>query len=385
MILNVSIENFRSIKKANISLPKFSAVIGKNSSGKSNFISAISLLKDLSSGKNLEESLTKIAPLGPELFYFHNYNNTESKFKFSIQSNQGNKFRYEYFIVPKRIGLTVEHELLSQVIDNKEKIIYRREKENAFKGEPNEEKIPFKIDPDKLMLSSYSDEQVKEVVKTISGYTIIDTMPESNNLMVINAKSPDLNSIDGVVISLFNKNHGRFSSAINSIKKIIPYFEEPVLTPLPDLHKKNDSPEGEEEKLFVVMWKERNFPEQYSNLSLSHGDRKIIHLIFSLFNTPEKSFFIAEEIENGMHFERMSRLVDQIRTQASNRKIQVLFTTHSSEILKRLTVNEVIYCRKNKDKGTELDQMKDTEEYEAIKNELGSGNACEVIQTGLFD
>ena len=240
------------------------------------------------------------------------------------------------------------------------------------------------------MLSSYSDENVIEVTKSILTYTIIiDTIFDTKDgLNIIQSNRPNTNTIDGVAISLLRKNHGRFDNAVKSIQKIIPGFIAPSILTIDDKNIKGIDtikPQDDEVKNYIVTWTDTAFPDKYSQISLSSGDRRVIHIIFSLFNTDEQSFMVIEEIENGMHYERISKLIDEIRTQATNRKVQLLFTTHSNEILKGLTVPEVIYCKKDTDQGTTLIPISDTIEYETIKNDLrGDHSVADVLQSGLF-
>lgn len=391
MIRKVKIENFRSIKNESIVLPKFGAIIGKNASGKSNFISAISLLKNLAGGMDLETAIGKIAPLSGELFYFNDHK-SEADFEFTIDTVKNTKYIFSYKIVFRTINgtpkLSVDTENLVKVVEGDNQLIYRRDKEVAIDGSTHQQ-IPLKVEINKLMLSKYSQEDVADVTNTLVSYTIIDKFPEyTDGLRIVDGNKPDTNSIDGLAVSLLTKDRKLFESAVNSVQKIIPNFGTANIVPLAEdsvSSEQNDKTEKDLKKFFVT-WVEKVIPLRYSHVSLSNGDRRVIHLIFSLFNTTESSFLAAEEIENGMHFERLSRLIDQFRTQANNRKIQVLFTTHSNEILKKLTVDEVMYCRNNKDEGTRLVPITDTKEYESIKTDLrGDHTAADVIESGLFD
>lgn len=392
MIRKISIENFRSIKKQELILQKLTAIIGKNGSGKSNFISAITLFKNLAIGGDIDTVVnTKIAPLTNELFFFKDHQ-TNTRFEFLITTKNGNNYSFSYHIAFTKIAgaqrLVVQDEFLKKIGGGGiEQTIYRREREMAYAGE-KQAQIPFKVEPSRLMLSSYSDESVSEVVKTVSAYTIIDSNFEvKEGLNVVQGNRPNLNTIDGVAVSLFKKNHGRFDNAVKSIQRIISGFIAPSIISLNDEDPtKNDLQNQEDDtKTYLVTWKDTSFPNRFSQMSLSSGDKRVIHLLFSLFNTEENSFLVTEEIENGMHYERVSKLLDEIRTQASNRKIQLLFTTHSDEILKRLTVSEVVYFKKDPEQGTVMKPISDTNEYTTIRDGLQGGHTvADVLQSGLF-
>jgi len=118
MIRKITIENFRSIKKQTVVLNKLTAVIGKNGSGKSNFISAITLFKSLATGSDLDIIVnSKIAPLTTELFYFKDHQ-TETKFEFTITTRKGSNFVFSYHIAHTRIAgalrMAIQNECLKK-------------------------------------------------------------------------------------------------------------------------------------------------------------------------------------------------------------------------------------------------------------------------------
>lgn len=385
MIKKVVLKNYRGFAEASISLPKFAAIVGKNAAGKSNFISAIFLFRRLAMGAVLSDVLSEIAPFGNELFTFSTHRN-EAEFEFLIEASEA-LYRIRFKIGFKRISgslqIVVDEESLAKMEGNKENAIYKRERDKTYEYDGLEEKeIPIKVEPDRLMLAIYSNEDAQNIVRAILGYTILEAEAEfEKGLRVVIGERPDLKTIDGVAVSLHLKNHGRFDSAVKSIKKVIPSFEPPIIEKL-------NSPTGEGDKekelsRYFVNWKDGGHP--ISRLTLSDGDRRVISLIFNLFNTPENSFMAAEEIENGMHIERLSRLIDEFKTQANNRGIQILFTTHSNEILRCLTVEQVIWCRKDDLRGSRLSILHDTDEYKLIKEDLeGTLNAAEVMESGMF-
>lgn len=391
MILRIKVKNYKSIKEEDISLNKFNVIFGKNGSGKTNFISAIHMLKNLALGDDLENIIGgKIAPLSNEFFNCRNQANVAS-FEFTLESKSKNIYLYSYEInFARNFGkFSISSESLRKISNDRDESIYKRIKEISYAG-PNNHEIPFKTEPTKLMLSSYSDEDVLEVVNILRGSNFIDTsFEEKEGLTIVQGNRPNSRSIDGVAVSLFIKNGGRFTAAVKSIQKIITNFASPNVTSLEERANIQDQANQKNEdeiKRYFVTWHELDANVNYSHLSLSNGDRRVIHLIFNLFNSEENSFLSVEEIENGMHYGRISRLMDELRTQANNRNIQILMTTHSNEILNSVTAQEVIYCHKDIDSGTKLIHVKDTHEYDLIKEDLmRDPTAVELINSGFFN
>ena len=169
----------------------------------------------------------------------------------------------------------------------------------------------------------------------------------------------------------------------------MPYFVAPTLLPIdgkPDQSKEPNQDEGEI-KRYLVTWNEKGGPDMLrSHHSLSHGDRRVIYLFFSLYNAEEGSFLAVEEIENGMHIGRIERLLDEFTTQASNRNIQTLLTTHNLEILNKIRPSEAIYCKKDSSHGTTFIHCHESGDFGPIKADLGrEPTTREMIELGLMD
>jgi predicted ATPase len=391
MILGLKIENYKSIRSQNVELGKFSIIFGKNGSGKTNFISAIQLLKYLADGSDLDMVLnSRIAPLTMEFFSFHTQDHTNvAHFEIRLLSSKHQTYTFSYEVALSRATgrLVIQREVLKKVVGRKEQTIYRRERDLSFSG-AEDAPIPFKTEPGKLMLSSYSNEDVADAIAVIRNCTFVDTALEGKEgITIVQGNRPNLNSIDGVATSLFIKNGGRFEQAVKSIQKIIPGFTAPSVGSLGQgrvLAPGDVQTTEEDTNRYFVTWHDVNTPNMFSYLSLSHGDRRVIHLIFNLFNAEEGSFLSVEEIENGMHYGRIKRLLDEFRTQASNRNIQVLATTHSIEILKDVTIAEVIQCKKGEE-GSQFTAARDTKEYELIRGDLERDpTPAELVQSGLL-
>lgn len=398
MIRSVALENFKSIKKASLAMQKFAMVIGKNGSGKSTLISAISLTQRLVGGMTLQEALKTIAPLANELFYFFDDKN-RSDIELVIETASGviYKLRYSISLEEKEAGrrLTITNEILYKVVDRQDVVVYKREEDGVLTYPSTEEpvKIPLKVNSDKLALSAYSNDEVNELTNLINGYTILDSLNEKKNgVTVVSGEHPDLKTLDGLVVSLYNKSPELFKKAVEATQQIIPEFGAPAVGDLSKLFLDNlvtpqEGPVNSEGlKDFVVIWKEKQQNRNYTSVSLSGGNIRTIYLIFSLFHSPTNSFMAIEEIENGMHIERISKIIEQFRTQSNNRKIQMLFTTHSLEVLNHVIPQETIYCSKSIEEGSQYKLLSETEEFEVIKEDLGKKNITgrDLLEAGLF-
>jgi predicted ATPase len=71
--------------------------------------------------------------------------------------------------------------------------------------------------------------------------------------------------------------------------------------------------------------------------SASDGTLRFLAFLASFLGPETPSFYFFEELENGIHPTRLNLLVDLIENQVKNKKIQVVATTHSPQLLGRLS------------------------------------------------
>jgi AAA domain, putative AbiEii toxin, Type IV TA system len=390
MISKIRVENFRSIRQAEVDLNEgFNVVFGRNGSGKTNLISAIFLLKRLVEGADIDSVISKMAPFSSEEFFYWNHSKTEASFEISF-NNHDSSYIFSYQVAHMRGDghIKVQSESLKKKVAGGEVAIYRRDREASFKGE-DDMQIPYKTDPRKLMLTSFIDEMGETVkaVNILKRSLFVDPFPKTQDgMQVVFGSKPDLETMDGLAVSLFIKNGGRFAKAVDTIQKIVPTFLAPTVTPIGG---KTESPKDgvsdDDVARYVVLWNEKDIDAQFSHHSFSHGDKRVIYLIFSLFNAEEGSFLAAEEIENGMHVGRIRKLLDVFRTQASNRNIQVLLTTHSLEMLEAVIATDAIYATKDPKAGTKFIHCQTSTDYESFKKDLGREPTMrELVESGLM-
>jgi predicted ATPase len=390
MITKIKIKNYKSVRSAEVNLDeRFNVIFGRNAAGKSNFVSAIYLLKKLVDNHDLDSIvINKIAPLTGEFFYWKN-NDNHAEFVFWFNSKTAAYvFSFEIALLRTMGHFGIQKESLRKIVGGKEVAIYRRDRDASFSG-PEDNPIPFKTDPRRLMLTSYSDmaNDTADAIQVLRNFTLVDSAIEAREgLTIVPASKPNLDSIDGLAVSLFIKNGGRFQAACETVRKIMPYFEAPSVQPLDDTSPSvKEGAGGSDTGRYLVTWNERDIRAEYSHHSLSHGDKRVISLVFNLFNSETGSILAVEEIENGMHYGRIKRLLDEFRTQANNRDIQILLTTHNHEILNEVKPYQAIHCRKDAQEGTLFVRLTDSSEYAAIKEDLGrEPTAAEMIASGLY-
>jgi len=76
--------------------------------------------------------------------------------------------------------------------------------------------------------------------------------------------------------------------------------------------------------------------QKISLASASDGTLRFLAFLAGFLGPHPGSFYFFEELENGVHPTRLTLLLDLIENQVKNKKIQVVATTHSPELLARL-------------------------------------------------
>ena len=81
---------------------------------------------------------------------------------------------------------------------------------------------------------------------------------------------------------------------------------------------------------------ERN-KQKITLASASDGTLRFLAFLAAFLGPHPSSFYFFEELENGIHPTRLSLLLDLVENQVKNKNIQVVATTHSPELLGRLS------------------------------------------------
>ena len=88
---------------------------------------------------------------------------------------------------------------------------------------------------------------------------------------------------------------------------------------------------------------------RYSNFNMGAGEEVAISLISRLSSLKENSLVLIEEIELGLHPFAQKRLISTLMKIALEKKLQIIFTTHSPFIFKSLPPESRIFLREIKD------------------------------------
>ena len=77
----------------------------------------------------------------------------------------------------------------------------------------------------------------------------------------------------------------------------------------------------------------------YTSLSMGAGEQKLFHILELLYNIPEYSLLLIDELDLTLHTIALHRLLDIIVAVATEKHLQVVFTSHREELTKRNDIN----------------------------------------------
>lgn len=81
----------------------------------------------------------------------------------------------------------------------------------------------------------------------------------------------------------------------------------------------------------------------YSGFNMGAGENALFDIFSIIYSAGPGALIVIDEIELGLHVEAQRRLVDRLKDVCDNQKIQVICTTHSSDILEALPTDARVY------------------------------------------
>lgn len=77
----------------------------------------------------------------------------------------------------------------------------------------------------------------------------------------------------------------------------------------------------------------------YNSMFLSAGEQRLFKILTILYNAPEYSLLLIDEIELTLHSAALNRLIDKVVEISKQKNIQVIFTSHREQLLDRTDIN----------------------------------------------
>lgn len=327
----IRIEGFKSIKICDIPFGKINVLIGSNGAGKSNFVSAFSLLQSILA-KNLQ---VFAAQSGVNALFYKGMKVTD---EISFEVFFGNN-SYGFELIPTD--------------DNR--LIFKRE----YFG--------FPYYGSKATVSSGHRESVwdsgahngtdRYIIPVLQRqnwrvYHFHDTgrsakMKQEHNLSNNKVLLFDAGNLAAFLYRLKLNYKRNYDEIVRTVQLIAPYFSDFALEPI----------EGNEEQI-VLRWRQKGCEDIFNASQLSDGTLRFICLATLLLQPHElqPATIIVDEPELGLHPYAITIFAEMVR-QLSDEK-QIIISTQSVELLNEFDVEDVIVVDRGEN-GSEFKRLKE--------------------------
>lgn len=285
MLQRISIQNFKSLKDVTLDLQQVNLLIGPNNSGKTNLLKALEYLnKDAYS---VVRNLTHIIP-----------NNSQEIEQFKISEEQFQKYLQKY-----------------------EKIIFRKAQNPKFSITLNlTNGNVFSCTADPIMqLTSLNSKN-----SSAPFFNFIIFRPDPNTFIAPQTLSENkilednCSNIATFLLSLFSDEREIFESLEQDFHVSIPDFKRISVVP-------------ENGKLFLRFTDTKG--NKFGADEVSEGVLYFLALLCIVHQPNPPKLLLLEEPERGIHPRRIREVMDFIFRLAEEKDIQVIMTTHSTQVL----------------------------------------------------
>lgn len=376
-------EKFKSFTKAELSIEQISILIGSNSSGKTNAIEGIKILSELATGREISVILDGSKNTDSDI-----RGGSRGCAQFTLdQFTLGCTFcidgeTYAYKITIRiATRIYVEAEELRQLWDTGSKVVFRTKRTNRDSADIKVEYDNGKKgrNPDVFCIRTMAvlpqmigrlpiDEGLRHerdiistILRELRNILFLDPVPSqmrSYARINDNELRPNAENISAVLYNLceVDKNKEQNKTKILAMIQSLPENEiqniEFINTKLGDV-------------IFALQ-------EKYGKTSmdakrLSDGTLRCISVITALISEMEGSMVVIEEVDNGIHPSRVSRMLSMIAELAEEKALAVLITTHNPALLNavgRGLLGGVSLCYRNaEDGGSSFQRLVDIPDY----------------------
>ena len=334
MIQKITIEGYKSIKEQTVELFPINILIGGNGIGKSNFISAFTLIHNLYERNLQNYVLTKG---GSDSLLYMGKKETDH-LSFDLFFAERGKDAHNRFIVNMK---EAQDSLFIERIDT---AYHNGVSWHKQLHEVNKQESSFKNDHtgQAFYVNSFLREfEVYHFHDTGKGARVKQEHNISNNKMLLY----DAANLAAFLYRLKNFFKQNYDEIVETIRLVAPYFDDFVLEPQ----------EGNEEQI-VLRWCQTGCEDIFNASQLSDGTLRFICLTTLLLQPHElqPATIIVDEPELGLHPYAIT-IFSEIVRQLSNEK-QIIISTQSVELLNEFDVEDVIVVDRS-DTGSEFRRL----------------------------
>lgn len=328
----VAISGYKSIEKCNLELNSINVLIGSNGAGKSNFISAFTLLQNVLKG----ELQLYTQQCGVNSLFYNGRSSTEQIYFEVFFGNNS----YGFYLIPTD--------------DNR--IIFKKE----FYGWNDIESTVARAHEESKWENGVQngiDNYVRPILnrKMWRVYHFHDTsrtakVKQEHNISNNKALMFDASNLAAFLYRLKNNYKKSYNEIVETIRLIAPYFDDFML-----------EPKESNKELIVLRWHQKGCDDVFNASQLSDGTLRFICLATLLLQPSElqPATIIVDEPELGLHPYAITMFADMVK-QISSKK-QIIISTQSVELLNEFDVEDVIVVNRAEDGSSTFNRLNENE------------------------
>lgn len=100
---------------------------------------------------------------------------------------------------------------------------------------------------------------------------------------------------------------------------------------------------GRGSEAYLIPYRHQNQTYYYSEKNFSLGELCVLRLACKLANIQDRSLVLIDEIEMALHPQAQIRLLDKVQQIAKEKKLTILFSTHSATLIKHIDRKHIIF------------------------------------------
>lgn len=376
-IQSIHIQGFKSLEDVIFEPNKgFSCLVGSNGAGKSNFCDALLFFKNII----LNGVSSAIQEIGDKNLIT---DNEETSFSLTLKNPIDDTTQTYFLLINVQQGLIIKEtlssnnlpivysrqtdkieklslekirEILDSVAEDIIKIKEIKSKSNPAKADLEKTKkslnsvinvleeisqiktkIPEKfkdnsienLSSDKTGLSSYYEkEEIYKFIKNFNVYRINPLVPKSPNKIFNKSNLLMYGQNLSTILMEIQKDEDKWKDLHELLSLIVPSIDEIELK------------KGEFDESLSLYFKENNKP--LPAISISDGTIYTLAILtILLWNEDKNTLIIIEEPEKGIHPQAIVELISFIKQIVSEKKLQVIVTTHSETVVRNCELDEL--------------------------------------------
>ena len=314
----IKINGYKSIKECDLKLNNINVLIGSNGAGKSNFISAFSLLQNVLK-KNLQLYTQQIGV--NSIFYNGRKITDQIYFEVFFEENS-----YGFYLIPTDDNRIIFQEEFYALEHTKCRISSAHEESRWEQGTLNGTDQYIKTILRQNMWRVYHFHDTSRTAKVKQEHNI------SNNQSLLF----DAANLAAFLYRLKHNYTESYHEIVETIRLIAPYFDDFVLEPN----------ERNTEKI-TLKWHQKGCEDVFNASQLSDGTLRFICLTTLLLQPAnlQPATIIVDEPELGLHPYAITMFAEMVK-QVSAKK-QVIISTQSVELLNEFDVEDVVVVNKD--------------------------------------